>query len=238
VTRPLRARHRLERSRTLVERIRGRLDVPTLLAGYGVRLVRGRCACPLCGATNVTTFSVSSDGQHWRCFRCDRRGDVIDLVAELEGISLGGAIRRCAELAGEHETAAERAERRLRQGEREQRDVELRAHHHEFRERWREQIHESGQARAEQVAVRRLVQTDPDEQDPRTRRALDAIGDPYLAEQLAHYRLDELEAEWRAWRVEHGDPSVPVARAIEAMWFRWRTENSVDRALRGGPDVD
>jgi len=38
-----------------------------------------RCACFICGATNASTFSVSLDGQRWKCFRCDRGGDVFQL---------------------------------------------------------------------------------------------------------------------------------------------------------------
>lgn len=228
---------------TLIERIRERLDIPGVLSHRGVHLRRGRGACPLCSASNTTTFLVSADGKRWRCFRCQRHGDVIDVIAELDGVPAGEAIRRCAALAGvdpdQRETAAEQAERGRLDEERQHREAERRARHAEHRARWRELIHESDRARAEaeKVAARLLIQTDPDERGPRTTRALDELGDPHLAEQLAHVRLDDLEMEWCAMRHVHGDPSVSVARAIEEAWLGWRAENAVDRML-GDPNAE
>lgn len=79
--------------------IREAVPIENLLELRGVRLWRGRGPCPVCGTSpRSTAFSVR--GKHWMCFACGERGDVIDLLAHLDGVSVGVAIGRGAALAG------------------------------------------------------------------------------------------------------------------------------------------
>ena len=55
--------------------------------------IKNRRACALCGATNKTTFSYRPDAGIWRCFRCDRRGGVLDLVQAALGYDRAHALR-------------------------------------------------------------------------------------------------------------------------------------------------
>ena len=46
-----------------------------------------RGICPIHGGDNDQAFAVHVSKQRWRCFRCDLRGDVIDLAKHVEGCS-------------------------------------------------------------------------------------------------------------------------------------------------------
>jgi DNA primase len=46
------------------------------------------------------SFKVSARRQNYRCFGCGAHGDVIDYLAQRDGLSMGEAIRRLRELAG------------------------------------------------------------------------------------------------------------------------------------------
>jgi phage/plasmid primase-like uncharacterized protein len=48
--------------------------------------------CPICGGTD--RFSVNTRKQLWRCRRCDKGGDVIELVKHVEGASFVDAIKK------------------------------------------------------------------------------------------------------------------------------------------------
>ncbi len=60
--------------------------------------------CPLPGHDDRTPsfnlWDADEDGvpRRFGCFGCGRKGDVVDLVAELEGLSVDAAVARCAEL--------------------------------------------------------------------------------------------------------------------------------------------
>jgi len=60
---------------------------------------RGFYLCPLpgCGSgsgpNGTAAFSINPDGIHWKCFSCDRGGDIFDLEAARTGKSLGEATR-------------------------------------------------------------------------------------------------------------------------------------------------
>lgn len=63
------------------------------------RRERGKFICPFCssgsqpGNNHDGAFSVNPDGLHWQCFSCRRKGDIFDLVAMRDGISLNAATR-------------------------------------------------------------------------------------------------------------------------------------------------
>lgn len=58
---------------------------------------RGKYVCPLCGsgsrATGDGALSVEKDGIHFKCFSCGEYGDIFDLFAKRDGLSLADATR-------------------------------------------------------------------------------------------------------------------------------------------------
>ncbi|MFN3683283.1 MAG: hypothetical protein ACK41F_05035 [Fimbriimonadaceae bacterium] len=52
---------------------------------------RGNGPCPFCGGSD--RFYVRKDGLHWGCRKCGRKGDAVDLVAEMERVSKAEAAR-------------------------------------------------------------------------------------------------------------------------------------------------
>lgn len=57
----------------------------------------GMYICPLCGsgtgANHTGAFSIHKDGIHWRCFSCNRTGDIFDLYKEINGCDLSEATK-------------------------------------------------------------------------------------------------------------------------------------------------
>jgi hypothetical protein len=81
---------RLKRQLPLA-RVLDQLGLTSRLRGSGPQR---RCACPLHrGDARGRTFSVNLDANVWQCFatECGRRGDVIDLWAAAQGLSLRAA---------------------------------------------------------------------------------------------------------------------------------------------------
>lgn len=73
---------------SIFDQIRNSTDVSEVLDFHGVaykqqRNGAGRACCPLCDSDNPTAFSFLEDSYH--CFRCDAKGDVIDLEMALTG---------------------------------------------------------------------------------------------------------------------------------------------------------
>lgn len=64
----------------------------------------GLYVCPLCssgtGAKHTGAFSIDKSGERWKCFSCGNGGDIFDLCAAYEHISLSDATRRIMELYG------------------------------------------------------------------------------------------------------------------------------------------
>ena len=65
------------------------VSVPMVMESYGATPdPKGRCACPIHGGDNKTAFSISSDGQSWKCHtKCDAGGDIFTLVERMESMS-------------------------------------------------------------------------------------------------------------------------------------------------------
>src|SRR5262245_61295582 len=80
------------------EAIRRRFSLREQIARYGAKVGRdGKFRCVLPGHRDKTpSASVMKvkGHEHWRCHVCDKGGDVIDLVAEVEGVSVMEAARR------------------------------------------------------------------------------------------------------------------------------------------------
>ena len=83
----------------LFDKARELLKVEDLAEKLGVKLRKQgrelRGACPLCsaGASTGTVFQVKPDKQTWRCFACEKYGDVVDLYAEANRLSVAEAAR-------------------------------------------------------------------------------------------------------------------------------------------------
>lgn len=68
---------------------------PGSLRSVGRDRYRGRC--PVQKHQSLNTFSVARhENGHdvWQCFACGKRGSVIDLLAALDGLTIGEAIRK------------------------------------------------------------------------------------------------------------------------------------------------
>jgi hypothetical protein len=79
--------------------IRQRFSLRDQLVAYGAKIGRdGRYSCVIPGHRDKTPSASYTNRQgveHWRCHACDLGGDVIDLVAEVEGIpNRGEAAKR------------------------------------------------------------------------------------------------------------------------------------------------
>jgi len=86
-----------------LEAIKARLPIASVLELHGIPATRERARCPLAGVCDNkigTSFAVYDDGRRWTCHRCHAHGDVFNLLAILEGLTVGEAIRRAAALAG------------------------------------------------------------------------------------------------------------------------------------------
>lgn len=64
---------------------------------------QGNYICPLCGSgtgrNHSGAFSIMPDKTSWKCFACDKGGDIFDLIGEYEQISdFNGRLKRAAEL--------------------------------------------------------------------------------------------------------------------------------------------
>lgn len=72
--------------------------------------------CPYCGSgsgkNHTAAFNVNSKNPtKWRCFACDKSGDLFDLIGEIEGISNNAEqLKRAAELYGEAPAMAQKVE--------------------------------------------------------------------------------------------------------------------------------
>lgn len=75
--------------------IKSMVSMEDILNGYGFELDRaGFMPCPF-HSEKTSSFSVK--GEKWKCFGCNRGGDVIDFVMELCGINFQQAIARINE---------------------------------------------------------------------------------------------------------------------------------------------
>lgn len=65
---------------------------------------RGKYICPICGsgtgAKKSAAFSIDRDGIHGKCFSCNFYGDLFDLIAKRDGISIQEATRAALDRYG------------------------------------------------------------------------------------------------------------------------------------------
>ncbi len=83
--------------------IKARIDLPDLIAEYGVDLRRqganAKACCPF-HKEKTPSFSVNGEKGFYKCFGCGEGGDAITFVQKMEGIPFLEAARKLAERAG------------------------------------------------------------------------------------------------------------------------------------------
>ncbi|WP_406699183.1 CHC2 zinc finger domain-containing protein [Singulisphaera sp. Ch08] len=68
-----------------------------LLSRLGAPSPSGNWLCPFHADTNPN-LHITPDGEHFKCFACDATGDVVDLVARFDGITVREAVKRLSNL--------------------------------------------------------------------------------------------------------------------------------------------
>ena len=73
----------------------------------------GLYICPLCGsgegANHTGALSIEKDGQRWKCFSCQRGGDIFDLYVEINHCSLSDATKAIIALYGHNSGSVTRS---------------------------------------------------------------------------------------------------------------------------------
>lgn len=75
-----------------------RAELKSKLPEYVQRITPGKSkknrnqeCCPICGSgsgsNGTSAFNIYENGTKWRCFSCEKGGDIFDLIGEVEGIS-------------------------------------------------------------------------------------------------------------------------------------------------------
>jgi len=68
------------------------VTVGEVLSKHSINHFRGRCACPICGSKNKTTFGF--DKVTFNCFKCGVKGNMVDLAMELNNIDFEEALKK------------------------------------------------------------------------------------------------------------------------------------------------
>ncbi|MCX6816603.1 MAG: DNA primase [Candidatus Beckwithbacteria bacterium] len=85
-----------------IEEVRRKTDIVALISGYITLKKAGRNFKALCPFHEEKTpsFMVSQERQIWKCFGCQKGGDVFKFIMEKEGMEFGETLRFLADKAG------------------------------------------------------------------------------------------------------------------------------------------
>lgn len=87
---------------SIVEQIKSRLSIIDVIGSY-IKLEKSgsnfKARCPFHNE-KTPSFYVSTDRDSYHCFGCDKGGDIINFIEEIEGVDFLGAIKILAEKAG------------------------------------------------------------------------------------------------------------------------------------------
>ena len=82
-------------SKEAIERVRRRHDLVSVIRSHGVVLTRkGRNWVGLCPfhAERTPSFNVREETGRYKCFGCDKSGDVFTFVQEIEHVDFVGSV--------------------------------------------------------------------------------------------------------------------------------------------------
>ncbi len=87
-----------------IEELKRKLNIVDVIGRYCALKKKGNvnywACCPLPGHTEKTpSFSVNESGQYYHCFGCQKGGDVIKFIQEVESLSFYEAIKFLADMA-------------------------------------------------------------------------------------------------------------------------------------------
>ncbi|MCL1975736.1 MAG: DNA primase [Firmicutes bacterium] len=86
----------------IIDEIMSRIDIVELIGSYLPLINRGKNHVALCPFHNEDTpsFNVSKDKQIYYCFGCQKGGNAVNFVMEMEGLSYPEALRKLAAKVG------------------------------------------------------------------------------------------------------------------------------------------
>jgi DNA primase len=86
-----------------IEEIKSRVDLPELIASYGVAVKRAgsslKACCPF-HHEKTPSFHINESKGYYHCFGCGESGDAIKFVSKMDGLTFVEAVTRLAEQCG------------------------------------------------------------------------------------------------------------------------------------------
>ena len=89
-------------SDSVIQKIKDKLDITDVIGNYCTLQRKGRdywACCPF-HLEKTPSFQIRVDHQYYRCYGCQKTGDIFSFVMEMEKISFGEALERLANKAG------------------------------------------------------------------------------------------------------------------------------------------
>ncbi|MBF0136746.1 MAG: DNA primase [Magnetococcales bacterium] len=116
---------------SFLDRLKERIDLANLIGRHVHLQKKGNSWTGLCPFHKEKTpsFNVRSDHGYFKCFGCDARGDAIDFLMQLQGLSFQDAVETLATEAGLELPASTQI-----QGDQKQQDAAQRARLHQLQE--------------------------------------------------------------------------------------------------------